>query len=59
MSTCANTENPDEMQSTLFAIAKKIFKQKNTIFFNYNRTHLDMYNGLSRVNCIKPEGRIH
>ena len=23
----------------------------------YNRTPLDMYNGLSQSNCIKPEGR--
>ena len=38
----------------------KIFRQKNTIFFeNFNLTPLDMYNGLSEVNCIKPEGRIH
>ena len=38
---------------------KKIFRQKKTIFFeNYNQTHLDMYNGLSKVYCIKPEGRI-
>ena len=25
----------------------------------YNLTHLDMYNALSQVYCIKPEGRIH
>ena len=32
----------------------------NTIYFeNYNFTPLDMYNGLSQVYCIKPEGRIH
>ena len=35
---------------------KKIFRQnKYNIFFNYNLTTLDMYNGLSQVYCIKPE----
>ena len=38
---------------------KKIIRQKNTVFFiNYNLTSLDMYNGLSQVYCIKPEGGI-
>ena len=44
----------------LHCIGKKTFRQKNIIFFeNYNLTPLDMYNGLSQVYCIKPEGRIH
>ena len=30
------------------------------VFFeNYNPTPLDMYNGLSQVYCINPDGRIH
>ena len=46
--------------STLFVMVKKIFRQKNTIFFGiFNLTPLDMYNGLSQVYCIKPEGGIH
>ena len=32
-------------------------KQYN-IFERYNLTSLDMYNGLSKVYCIKPQGRI-
>ena len=62
MSTFANSEDPDEMQHnvTLFVKVKKIFRQKNTIFFlNYNQTTLNMYNGLSQSNCIKPEGKVH
>ena len=55
MSTFTNSEDP---VSTLFVKVKMIFRQKNRIFFeNYNLTHLDMYNGLSKVYCIKPEGR--
>ena len=40
---------------------KKIFRQKNTIFYeNYNLLlPLYMYNGLSQVYDIKPEERIH
>ena len=68
MSTFANREDPDEMQhnccissgSTLFVKVKKDFQTKNTIFFeNYYLTPLDIYNGLSQVYSIKPEGRIH
>ena len=29
------------------------------ILEDYKLTPLDMYNGLSQVYCIKPEGRIH
>ena len=33
---------------------------KDTIIFeNYNQTTLDMYNGLSEVYYIKPEGQIY
>ena len=39
---------------------KKDIQTKEYILFSkYNLTHLDMYNGLSQVYCIIPEGRIH
>ena len=39
-------------------LSKKDLKTKNIIFFeNYILPPLDMYNGLYRVYCIKPEGR--
>ena len=44
------------------AKVNKDLQRKNTMLFfflNYNPTSLDMYNGLSQVYCIKPEGRIH
>ena len=34
-------------------------KRAQCCFENYNLTPLDMYNGLSQVYRIKPEGRIH
>ena len=54
MSTFANTEDPDEMQHNAafhqglhcFKV-KKIFRQNNISFENYNLTPLDMYNRLS------------
>ena len=56
MGTFSNSKDPDEMQHNaafhqgLHCKGKKIFRQKNTIFFeNYNLTSLDMYNGLFRV----------
>ena len=61
MSTFANSEDPDEMQhNAAFYLGQHClyFRQK-TIFENYNLTSLDMYNGLSKVYCIKPEGRIY
>ena len=34
--------------------------KKNTMFFeNYNLAPLKLYNGLSQVYCIKPDGLIH
>ena len=46
--------------SSLFVKTKKIFRQNNTIFFeNYNLSPLDMYNGLSQVYCIKPDGSFY
>ena len=47
--------------STLFVNIKKIFRQNKTctVFLeNYNLAPLDMYR-ISKVNCIKAEGRIH
>ena len=38
---------------------KKDLHTKEYFFFYYNLTPLDMYNGLSHIYCIKPEGRIH
>ena len=67
MSTLANNEDPDEMRhtaafssaSTLFVKVKKDLQTKEyNIFNHYNRTHLDMYNGLSKPYCIKPEGKL-
>ena len=53
MSTFANSEDPS---------GKKDLPEdkKNSLCFeNYNLTPLDMYNGLSKVYCIKSKGRIH
>ena len=38
---------------------KKYRDKKFNFLKNYNPTPLDMYNGLSQIRCIKPEGRIH
>ena len=48
-------------QSTLFVkVKKKDLRTKiQYCFETYNRTPLSMYNGLSQVDCIKLEGRIH
>ena len=47
-------------ESTLSVKVKKIFRQKNSIFFLIcNLTLLDMYNGLSQAYCIESEGRIY
>ena len=45
MNSFSNSEDPDEMQHngyTLFVKVKKIFRQKNQFFENYNPTPLDM-----------------
>ena len=50
MSTFANSEDPCSIMLHFIRVytvckGKKIFRQKNTIFFeNYNLTPLDMYN---------------
>ena len=51
MGTFSNSEDTDEI-----VMVRKIFRQ---IFENNNLITLDMYNGLSQVYCIKPEGIIH
>ena len=60
MSTFANSKDPDEMQHNAAfhqgLQAKKIFRQKKTIFFKISLTPLDITNGLSQVNRMKPEG---
>ena len=54
MGTFTNSVDPDESFINTVCIGKKIFRQKNTIFFfNYNLTPLDMYNGLYQVYCVK------
>ena len=70
MDTFINSEDPDEMphyaafhQGLYCLLGKKIFRQKkninNATFKNYNPTPQGMYSGLSKVYCIKPEGKIH
>ena len=60
MGTFTNSVDPDESFINTVCIGKKIFRQKKTIFFlNYNLAPLDMVNGLSQVDCVKPEVRIH
>ena len=47
------------MGYTVTVKIKKDLQTKNSLFFeNYNLTPLDMYNGLSQVYFIKPEGRM-
>ena len=38
---------------------KRLSGKKYNMFENCNQTLLDMYNRISQVYCIKPEGRIH
>ena len=67
MKTFANSENQDEMQhNTAFSRLHfiKVYtvckvKKKPMLFENYNLAPLKMYNGLSQVICIKPDGLIH
>ena len=35
---------------------KDLLTKECNILFNYNLTPLDIYNGLSQVYCLKPEG---
>ena len=67
MSTFANSEDPDEMQhDAAFHLGLHCLKGKKRssgkriqFFFNFKHTPINMYNGLSQVYCIEPEGRIH
>ena len=68
MDTFINSEDPDEMphyaafhQGLYCLLGKKDLQTKNnnTTFKNYNLTPQGMYSGLSKVYCIKPEGKIH
>ena len=66
-STFANSEDQDEMPLQYLIRVCTVCKGKidlqtkeyNIFLENYNLTPLDMYNGLSQVYCIEPEGRIH
>ena len=67
MDTFINSEDPDEMphyaafhQGLYCLLGKKDLQtKKNTTFKNYNLTPQGMYRGLSKVYCIKLEGKIH
>ena len=68
MNTFINSEDPDEMpnyaafhQGLYCLLGKKrsSYKKKHTTFKNYNLTPQGIYSGLSKVYCIKPEGKIH
>ena len=65
MSTFTNSEDPDEMPHNAafhqgfhcLLKLKRSSDKKYIFFFNYNLTPLDMYNGLSQIDCIKPKGK--
>ena len=68
MKTFGNSENQDEMQhNTVFSrlhsirvyTVCKVKKRVQCFFENYNLASLKLYNGLSQVYCIKPDGLIH
>ena len=68
MKTFANSENQDEMQhNTAFSrlhfirvyTVCKVKKNTMFVFLNYNLASLKLYNGLSQVYCIKPDGLIN
>ena len=67
MNNFANSENQDEMQhNTAFSrlhfirVYTVCKVKKNTMLFeNYYLAPLKIYNGLSQVHCIKPDGLIH
>ena len=66
MDTFINSEDPDEVphyaafhQGLYCLLGKKDLQTKNTTFKNYSLTPQGMYSGLSKVYCIKPEGKIH
>ena len=69
MDTFINSDDTDEMphyaafhQGLYCLLGKKDLqtkKQTNTTFKHYNLTPQGMYSGLSKVYCIKSEGKIH
>ena len=69
MDTFINREDPDEMphyaafhQCLYCLLGKKDLQTKNktnTTFKNYDLTPQGMFSCLSKVYCIKPEGKIH
>ena len=60
MSTFTFTVKSQVKCGIMFVKVKKNIRKKIQYFLeNYNLTPLDMYNELSQVYCIKPEGRIH
>ena len=70
MDTFINSEDPEEMphyaafhQGLYCLLGKKDLqtktKQTKTTFKNYILTNQGMYSGLSKMYCIKPEGKIH
>ena len=61
-----NSEDPDGItllltRSALFAKTKPIFRERNLTlcFRDYNMQHLNIYNGPSRLNCIKLNGKLY
>ena len=68
MYTLTGSEDPDEMphDAAFHKGLHYLLRQKqNTeeeiqfLFWNYNLGPLYIYNGPSKVHCIKPEGRVH
>ena len=67
MGTFTICEDLDEMphhaafHQGLHCLLRQKSSDKNIQYFkkNYNLTPIDIYNGLSQVYCMEPEGRIH
>ena len=64
MGTFTNSEAPDEMQHfirvyTVCLCKTDLQTKEYNTFLSYNLTPLDLYNGISQVDHIKQEGRIH
>ena len=65
MDTFINSEDPDQMphyaafhQGLYCLLGKKRSSDKKKHYLkNYNLTPQGMYSGLSKVYCIKPEGK--
>ena len=48
----------DGVTGILLGELKRSSDKRMQFFLNYNLSPLDMYNGLSQVYCINPEGRL-